>query len=124
VAEKRVKPATPAGLGKPGGAFWRSTTAKYALRVDELVVLEAASRTLDILARLDEALVSAPLMVRGGQGQERENPLLSESRQTRGVLARLVRQLALPDDATRADAAAVARTSHARAAAHARWGNA
>jgi hypothetical protein len=123
VAATKVKPTTPAGLSKSGAAFWRSTTAKYVLRVDELVVLEAASRTLDILARLDEALSDAPLMVRGGQGQERENPLISEARQQRGVLARLVRQLALPDDATRTDAAAVARTEHARNAAQIRWGN-
>jgi hypothetical protein len=56
--------------------------------------------------------------VRGSQGQDVINPLISELRQHRSTLAALLRQLKLPDDSA---SAAEARSTSARAAANARW---
>ncbi|NYG05718.1 hypothetical protein BJ986_000205 [Phycicoccus badiiscoriae] len=96
--------------------------AEMELRPDEVLVLEHAARTVDLLARIDEALVSAPLTVKGSMGQIVEHPLVSESRAQRATLARLLAQLKLLDsDDARVVAVAGRRTSRARAAAQARW---
>jgi hypothetical protein len=63
-------------------------------------------------------MAGAPLLVRGSQGQDVINPLISELRQHRATLASLLRQLKLPDESTRL---AEARSTSARAAANARW---
>ncbi|MHA3701485.1 hypothetical protein ACXR2U_04825 [Jatrophihabitans sp. YIM 134969] len=109
----------PAGLGTTGAAFWVKVTAQYGLRLDELVVLESACRTLDVLARLDAEVAGQPLTVPGSMGQMREHPLISEARQQRAALARLVRQLELPDEVT--VGSALSRSSSARTLANARW---
>lgn len=113
-------PRTPLHLGAAGRSLWRTITGIYELRGDELLLLEKACRTADDGARLDEAVRTAPLLVAGSAGQQRHNPLLNEARQTRALLAALLKQLALPDE----DAAAKARDNSARAttAARARWG--
>lgn len=90
-------------------------TADLVLRADEMLILESACRTLDLLARLDAALESAPLTVGGSAGQEREHPLLSEVRQHRALLAAHLRQLDI-----RADGATD--MSAGRALARQRWG--
>ncbi len=114
------KPRTPPRLGAAGRSLWRAVAGTYELRSDELVLLEKACRTADDAARLDRALLDAPLTVLGSVGQDRANPLLVESRQTRALLAALLKQLALPDE----DAGAKQRDTSARAttAARARWG--
>ncbi|WP_374969923.1 hypothetical protein [Terrabacter sp. BE26] len=91
------------------------------LRPDERLLLEHAARTVDLLARIDEALQEAPLTVKGSMGQLVEHPLVSESRAQRATLARLLGQLKLLDDDAKAVAVAKKRTSRARAAASARW---
>jgi len=119
-------PAKPKGLGIPGSRLWRGVTQAYVLRVDELILLESACRTADTISRLDLALVDEPLVVKGSMGQEREHPLLSEVRQQRAALARLLVQLKLPEDATAATGAARAgeRSAAARTLAHQRWSSA
>jgi hypothetical protein len=62
-------------------------------------------------------MAGQPLTVKGSMGQEREHPLLSEIRQQRLTLARLLKQLELPDDV----AAPASRTAEGRALARARW---
>jgi hypothetical protein len=95
-------PAMPADLGDDGQAFWRDATSAYdTWRVDESRLLVAACRTLDRIAKLDAELSTAPMTVPGSQGQLREHPLLSEQRQQYALLARLLRQLDLPDTAER-----------------------
>ncbi len=117
-----TRPRTPPRLGAAGRSLWRAVTGTYQLRHDELLLLEKAARTADDAARLDRALLDAPLTVLGSVGQDRANPLLVESRQTRALLAALLKQLALPDSDE--DTAAKARDTSARAtsAARARWG--
>ena len=92
------------------------------MRPDELIVLENAAKTIDLVAKLDLAMADQPLVVPGSQGQLREHPLLSEQRQQRALLARLLAQLKLPEsdelDAFRGQQ----RQDSARSAARARWG--
>jgi hypothetical protein len=108
----------PAGLAAAGKKLWREIADSYDLRADELRVLEDAAREADLVSVLDAGMKGASLLVRGSQGQEVINPLISELRQHRSTLASLLRQLKLPDDS--ADAAGERSTS-ARAAANARW---
>jgi hypothetical protein len=109
--------AMPSGLGESGRRLWSEISGKYGLRADEARVLEDAAREADLIATLDAGMAGQSLLVRGSQGQDVINPLISELRQHRATLAALLRQLKLPDEA--ADAAA--RSNSARAAANARW---
>jgi hypothetical protein len=88
-----------------GRRLWTDVTSVYGLRVDGLILLESASKTLDTIAILDAAMVGQPLIVKGSMGQEREHPLLSEARQQRAALARLLRQIDLPELDSLTDAA-------------------
>jgi len=97
--------------------LWADVTGTFALRVDELAVLKQAARVVDTLERLDVALAGVDLVVVGSAGQQREHPLLSEARQQRAALARLLSQLKLPD----ADAEANLASAWGRAAARRRW---
>lgn len=111
----------PAGLGPAGAALWSDITSGYGLRADELRVLEAACRQADLIVVLDEGLVGADLLVRGSQGQMVINPIISEVRQHRAALARLLAQLKLPDEDSGEGAGTGRSSSSARALANARW---
>lgn len=104
----------PQGLGKQGRKLWKDVTKAYKLRLDELILLESASRTLDLIAQLDDAMDGQPLTVKGSMGQEREHPLLSEARQQRAQLNRTLALLKLPDLGT-------VEVNQHRAAAQSRW---
>lgn len=111
----------PRGLKAHGRSLWRRITGDFELREDEITVLEAACRTFDTIARLDAELVDAPLTVPGSAGQLREHPLLSEVRQQRALLARLLHQLHLPDSEALGAYRGGQRSTQARAAAAKRW---
>jgi hypothetical protein len=121
----------PESFGPDGRALWDDVSAVYTLRVDELRVLAAACRALDRSVALTNASVGADLMVRASHGGMQVNPLFTESRQQEALLARLLRQLNLPNpegslgalEPGGTDAAAGARSANARSAAHARWGS-
>jgi len=117
VAHKKAPPA-PTALGARGRKLWRAITAQYELRLDELVLLEEACRTLDDVERLRLALVGADLLVLGSAGQQRAHPLLGELRASRALLAQHFRQLGLPD--LDAEVAKPKSAPHQRAA-RARW---
>ena len=117
----KSRPKLPAGLAAQGRKLWRDVVARYDLRADELQVLEQACRVRDTLDRLDAALMDAPLTVPGSMGQLREHPLVSEARQQRAALARLLNQLALPDLEAGAPSRAQQRSAWGRDAARSRW---
>lgn len=109
----------PSNLGPSGRRFWRETTQDYEFSPSELAILGQACRILDTIDRLDAALVDAPATVKGSMGQEREHPLLSEVRQQRLALTRVLAALAIPseDEAGNADQ----RSASAREIAMKRW---
>lgn len=115
------RPTTPKGLDKRGRRLWREVVSDFDLGSDELILLESACRTLDLVVKIDAALLNESLLVAGSMGQQRENPLLSESRQQRAVLARLLLQLKLPEPDLLKDARSNVRSVDARRAAQARW---
>ena len=113
--------AAPGGLGVAGRRLWKAITTGYTFRQDELRLLEDACREVDLIARLQAEVDKGPLIVAGSRGQETIHPLLSEVRQHRLLLARLLRQLRLEDDPAKAQHGAGERSSSAREAALARW---
>lgn len=115
-----AKPPVPAGLDERAADLWTGVTCKYDLRVDELYVLEAACREVDLIDAMVIRQRSEDLIGVGSQGQPVAAPLVSELRQHRATLAALMRQLKLPDEDGRAASSA---SEAARAAANARWGN-
>jgi hypothetical protein len=115
------KPTAPPGLGKSGAALWRRIVAGYELRPDELRLLADACREADLIDSMSELLGTGSLLTAGSMGQQRPNPLLTEIRGHRALLAALLKQLALPDDAVRAAGRPSATTTRAQTAARARW---
>lgn len=116
------KPSMPRDLERAGRKLWRdiARSGKYELRPDELRVLEDACREADLIDDLAQEAKGAPKMVRGSQGQDVINPLISELRQHRATLKSLLGALQLPDDD---DVFGESRRSvAARKAAQARWG--
>lgn len=91
------RPSVPRGLAKRGRRFWRTVVSAYQLRPDELILLENACKSIDLIDKLEAEMVGLPLTVKGSMGQEREHPLLSETRQQRAGLRQTLAQLKLPD---------------------------
>lgn len=116
------KATAPKGLDSVGSKLWRDVTGKYALRVDELTVLEAACRASDRADLMRDELDIRPLMVEGSTGQLVVNPLVAEIRAHEAQVASLLGRLKLPDDP--AGAGEVSRSTQARSAAQSRWSTA
>lgn len=89
---------TPTGLKAQGKRAWQDVVGKYELRADELDLLEDICREIDLISLLEKELKGAPLMLKGSQGQDIINPLVSELRQHRATKKTLWAQLKLPDD--------------------------
>jgi P27 family predicted phage terminase small subunit len=112
----------PPGLRAAGKRLWRDI--HHALPDDgelderELAILAAACRQADDVAALEEAIAADGVMVAGAQGQTRLNAAVTECRQARLAVARLLGELDLsdPDAEPR-----TARSRRARRAADARW---
>ncbi len=109
----------PQDLHACGIALWDEVSEAYELRQDEQRILEHACRTVDELARLQQALVESDIVVVGSTGQPRSSPLIAEIRGHRQLLSRLVQQLDLPD--LEAPAQRSALSQRKAAAANARW---
>ncbi len=116
-----TNPRPPAGLGPTGRTYWTKVVADYVLNVDELVLLRQTCAVLDEIAAFDRRIAADGLVVVGSQGQPRPNPLVSQRRASRSLLARLVSQLGLPA----ADGGRVRTGLEARAASghRKRWGD-
>jgi phage terminase small subunit len=96
------KPKTPSNLRESGAKLWRSIVAQVSaddlvLDARELRWLHDACREADQLALLEAALEEAPLMVLGSQRQPVANPMISEARRCRSLIASLLRRLSLDD---------------------------
>ena len=114
--------AAPKGLDATGRALWRSVTAGlpdgWELDERELAVLALAARQADDVAALERALKRDGVTVKGSTGQPRVNPLVSELRQARLAVGRLLGQLSLPDEQAQPRTEAGRR---GQKAAQARW---
>ena len=104
----------PKGLGTKGRRLWKETTANYELRADELDTLEDICREADLIVKLEEGLEGEPLLLRGSQGQDVVNPLISELRQHRATKKALWASLKLPDEGG-------AQVNNQRTGGHSRW---
>jgi len=111
----------PPKLSAKARRLWTETTTAFTLREDELCVLEDACRELDLVARMEAEVAKSGLVVEGSQGQPVSSPLVTEIRQHRTVMARLLQSLKLPEDAESAEAERAKRSATMREVANARW---
>lgn len=109
----------PKGLQSRGRKIWKEIISKYELRFDELDTLEDICREVDLIDRLEADLENAPLTVKGSQGQDVSNPLVSEIRQHRATKKSLWASLKLPDEG-----GAAVDINHQRAGGFSRWAEA
>jgi hypothetical protein len=114
------KPRKPAGLGPEGAALWGGVVQEMA---DDGLVLDArerrwlldAAREADMIKELMAAMVGAPFMVRGSQGQDVAHPLIGELRQHRQTLAALLARVKLDDPREAAGTGTGSRTTSTQA---------
>jgi phage terminase small subunit len=112
------RPRAPEGLDTAGAALWRAVTGVYELSPAEVETLRQCCRQVDLIARLDEALRDAPVVVTGSMGQMKAHPqvgAVAEARRTLDCLQRSL-NLPMPDES-----AGHRRSPAAAAAAQARW---
>lgn len=102
----------PAGTRAAGRRLWRSVVDAFDLEEHELALLREAVRTVDQLDQLAAVVAEDGPMVDG-----KVHPALTESRQLRPVLARLLASLRVPeDDDTRPQRRGAARGTYRKAA--------
>lgn len=113
-----TKPKAPKNLRERGRRTWDNVTSKYELRFDELDILEDVCREIDLIDSLEESLEGAPQTVRGSQGQEVANPLITELRQHRSTKKALWGAIKLPEEGN------LPAVNQQRDAIQSRWANA
>ena len=89
-------PTPPKDLGAAGRKLWRAITAEHDLEPRELAILLEAARQVDALESLAAALAKDGHTVTGAAGQTRLHPAITEARQGRLALGRLLDLLHLP----------------------------
>ena len=117
-----ARPKPPAGLMAAGKALWRSILDDLPEAVEfdarEVALLAQAARQADDIAGLEEAIRRDGITVKGSTGQPRLNAALSELRQSRLALGRLLGALEFPTEDGKPESAS---SQRARRAAHTRW---
>lgn len=109
----------PRGRGR---RFWIATMKLFELSGPELEILAEAARTLDELDALRDSVTAEGVTTLGSRDQVVVNPALSEMRQTRAELRRLLEMLSLPDpEQDSGKAVTGARSARAAKAAKTRW---
>lgn len=111
-------PKQPAKLGTAGRELWQVMTGKYGFGPAELAVLSAACRQADDVARLEKLIDDDGVIVTGSAGQPRLSAALTEVRHGRLALAKLIGELAVPDDEGLPQ---TQKSRTAQKAANARW---
>jgi hypothetical protein len=93
-------PRAPNGLKRRGKAMWHELHEQFDFGAypHRSAIVEDACRTADMIDRLQAVVHGADdLRMRGSHDQPVGMPELAELRQYRGLLAQLLRSLALPD---------------------------
>jgi hypothetical protein len=121
-----VYPDTPpAGLGEAGSALWADVMSRYDFSSPaDYNALAAAARMADQIARLEDALAVADVVITGSTGQDRVHPLIGEVRAHRLAQQRILSALFKgTDDAEEEtpEQVSLRRTGQAQRAARARW---
>lgn len=80
-----------------GDRLRESVIGRYELADHELVLLDSACAQADMIVRLEE-LLAADLTTKGAAGQVRLSAAVTELRQSRLALSKLLTDLALPAD--------------------------
>ena len=116
-------PSPPADLVARGRGrrFWKSVLTEFEASPSELELLAEACRTLDELRR---AVERDGAIVTGSVGQPRRHPALTEARQQRAELRRLLDVLGIPAplaSAAEAEGVVSIATRRATRAVRARW---
>jgi len=111
-------PKPPPGLGSAARELWAAVLGTYALTPAEHEVLIALVHATDQLARVNAALVGAPLTVPGSRGQDTANPLLAEARMHGKLVESLQRALCLPAPGQKTGQW---RNPHTKASVDTRW---
>jgi hypothetical protein len=105
-------------MGAPGKRLWKQVTSVYALEPFEETLLVHACRLQDRLADLESYLRDTGLTVLGSMQQERLNPAVIESRQTRVALCKVLGQIGFPNEDGKP---MTSRSRHGQIASVARW---
>ena len=108
----------PTDLGESGRGLWEALSDAFDFDPQELALLEVACRQADDVSELEAVIVRDGYTVPGSAGQQRLNGAVSEVRQGRLALGRLLGQLALPNEDGRV---LTAKQRQAKRAADARW---
>lgn len=87
--------AAPRGLQAAGKRLWEVSTTEFEWAEHELALLEEACRVRDRIVELDAAVKDDGLMIPSSQGS-RVHPAVSECRQQRLAMARLLATLQIP----------------------------
>ena len=98
-----ASPRQPAGLGAAGSALWKRLVGAYVFEPYEVGIVEAACRQADDIARLDAAIRSDGVLTEGSQGQPRLAQVVTEARQGREALVRLLARLDMPSEQAAGD---------------------
>lgn len=107
---------SPAHLGAAGSAVYAAAITDLELSIPETAALLQAAETLDVLRIIEDRLrADAPVTVSG-----RPHPLLTEARQQRATLVRLLGMLDLRLDDSDAPASGASRAASRAASARGR----
>ena len=113
------QPRMPAGLGAAGKSIWKRLNSELEFSAREVIVLEQACRVADTVAILEALIEREGTSSTGSRNQARLNPALSELRQSRLTLLRLLSAIDVPDGA---EVPRTAASRRAQRAADVRWG--
>jgi hypothetical protein len=88
-------PRMPKGFKAAGQRLWRTVIAEYELEYEphKIELLTHACRVSDLISEIERAAAKEPLTVLGSAGQRVIQPLISEIRFQRGLLAQLLARL-------------------------------
>jgi phage terminase small subunit len=120
----QLRHPVPNELGNPGRKLWTEIVGDMPPDIEfdarELATLRTACRQADLIVQLETALKKDGVMIAGAKGQRRLNAAVTELRQCRIALVRILGDLGMPDEVTQIPETALARRN--RRAANARWG--
>jgi Phage terminase, small subunit len=109
----------PRGRGR---RFWNEVVKRFELSAAEREILSEVCRCLDEIDGLRAAVTTTGTTTAGSRNQLVVNPALSELRQARAELRRLLEMLSLPDpEQDNGKAVTGARSARAAKAARTRW---